>query len=175
MKRVFIIIHLTSAAWLMAAEKPNFLMIIADDCTYSDLSVYGGENARTPNLDTLAKEGMIFDRAYLAIAMCNPCRSELYSGRYPMNNGCAWNHSASRPKLRTMPQLLKAQGYRVGLTGKTHIGPKSTFPFIKIDGFERSCVARKTKDCSLGPAKTFMTREMLEENYRLGKTKVPPL
>ena len=130
MRKIIFILSFISG--LLFAEKPNFLLIIADDCTYSDLRVYGGENAKTPELDKLASESMIFDKAYLAIAMCNPCRSELYSGRYPMNNGCAWNHSASRPNLKTMPQLLSAQGYRVGLTGKTHIKPKSSFPFLSI-------------------------------------------
>jgi uncharacterized sulfatase len=154
-----LLLGLLSACWLVAAERPNFLIIIADDCTYSDLGFYGGQNAYTPNLDRLAGEGMIFDKAYLSIAMCNPCRSELYSGRYPMNNGCAWNHAASRPNLKTMPQLLREHGYRVGLAGKTHIKPKSTFPFASVDGFEKSCVAQRTKDCNLDPAKAFMTED----------------
>ncbi|MHC4205068.1 MAG: sulfatase-like hydrolase/transferase, partial [Planctomycetota bacterium] len=69
--------------------KPNFLIIMADDCTYNDLPVYGGQNAATPNIDRLASEGLVFNRAYLGSAMCQPCRAELYSGLYPMRNGCA--------------------------------------------------------------------------------------
>ncbi|MEO1527543.1 MAG: sulfatase-like hydrolase/transferase, partial [Planctomycetota bacterium] len=75
------------------ANPPNILIVLADDCTYNDLPLYGGENALTPNLDQLASEGLTFDRAFLAEAMCQPCRAELYSGLYPMRNGCAWNHS----------------------------------------------------------------------------------
>ena len=63
-----------------AKDRPNILIIIADDCTYNDLPLYGGKNAKTPFIDSLAKEGMLFTRAYLAEAMCQPCRSELYTG-----------------------------------------------------------------------------------------------
>ena len=82
---------------LSAANQPNFLVILADDCTYNDLPLYGGQNAKTPNIDKLASEGLTFNRAFLAEAMCQPCRSELYTGQYPLRNGCAWNHSGSLP------------------------------------------------------------------------------
>ncbi len=55
---------------LSAAKQPNFLIILADDCTYNDLPLYGGENAKTPNIDKLASEGLTFNRAFLAEAMC---------------------------------------------------------------------------------------------------------
>ena len=85
-----------------AAARPNFLIIMADDCTYNDLPPYGGANAHTPNIDRLASQGLTFDRAYLSEAMCQPCRAELYTGQYPMTNGCAWNHSASRPRTTSI-------------------------------------------------------------------------
>ena len=141
-----------------AAEKPNVLIIMADDCTHSDLSIYGGRNARTPNIDLLASEGLTFDRAYLAEAICQPCRSELYSGLYPMRNGCAWNHSASRPSVTSMPHHLRRLGYRVGLAGKVHVRPRKVFPFDMVEGFERGCVKQETRAHDLGPAKEFMTR-----------------
>ena len=75
---------LVLAACLHAREAPNVLVIMADDCTYNDLPVYGGQNAKTPNLDRLAKEGLVFNRAYLAEAMCQPCRAELFTGQYPI-------------------------------------------------------------------------------------------
>ena len=53
---------------------PNILIILADDCTYSDLPINGGENAKTPNIDAFARQGTIFQRAYLGMAMCSPCR-----------------------------------------------------------------------------------------------------
>ena len=138
--------------------KPNVLIILADDCTYNDLPVYGGENARTPNLDRLADEGLTFDRAFLAAAMCQPCRAELYSGLFPMRNGCAWNHSASHGDIESMPQHLGGLGYRVGLSGKVHVLPGTSFPFEPIGGFDPSCVRDPTRQHLLGPAGEFMAR-----------------
>ena len=108
---------------LSAAKQPNFLVILADDCTYNDLPLYGGQNAKTPNIDKLASEGLTFNRAFLAEAMCQPCRSELYTGQYPLRNGCAWNHSGSLPSVTSLPQHLGERGYRVGLAGKVHVKP----------------------------------------------------
>ena len=136
--------------------KPNFLIIMADDCTYNDLPVYGGQNAATPNIDQLASEGLVFNRAYLGSAMCQPCRAELYSGLYPMRNGCAWNHSASRPNITTMPHHLGALGYRVGLAGKVHVKPDKTFAFTKVGGFDASCVRNPTRPHNLQGITRFM-------------------
>ena len=57
---------------VLTASQPNFLVVLADDCTYNDLPLYGGQNARTPHLDSLAAEGLTFNRAYLAMSMCQP-------------------------------------------------------------------------------------------------------
>ena len=97
MKSLILAILMIGSAVFAAGTKPNILIIIADDCTFSDLSVNGGENAKTPHIDSLATQGLVFDRAYLGMAMCSPCRSELYTGRLPFLNGCAWNHGTSRP------------------------------------------------------------------------------
>jgi len=126
------------------SHQPNILVIMADDCTYSDLPLYGGKNARTPHLDRLAAQGLLFNRAYLGSAMCQPCRAELYTGLYPMRNGCAWNHSASRPNVTSMPHQLRPLGYRVGLAGKVHVKPAQVFPFEKVGGFDGSCVRNPT-------------------------------
>jgi len=137
--------------------KPNFLVIMADDCTYNDLPVYGGKNAVTPNINRLASDGLVFDKAFLGSAMCQPCRAELYTGLYPMRNGCAWNHSASRPNITSMPHHLKALGYRVGLAGKVHVLPARAFPFEKIGGFDANCVRDPTKPHNTRDIRRFMT------------------
>ena len=142
-----------------AKDRPNILIIIADDCTYNDLPLYGGKNAKTPFIDSLAKEGMLFTRAYLAEAMCQPSRSELYTGQYPLRNGCAWNHSSSRPGTKSITHYLTAKGYRVGLSGKVHVKPKEVYPFEKIEGFDLNCVRNPTRDHSLRGIKKFMTRK----------------
>jgi N-sulfoglucosamine sulfohydrolase len=138
-------------------KKPNILIIMADDCTHNDLPIYGGQNASTPNIDRLASEGLVFNRAYLASAMCQPCRAELYTGLYPMRNGCAWNHSASRPNVRSMPHHLKPLGYRVGLAGKVHVKPDKAFPFEKIGGFDANCVRDPTRPHDIQHIRRFMT------------------
>ncbi len=149
---LFLLLALSS----MGKARPNFLIILADDCTYNDLALYGGQNAKTPNIDRLASQGLTFNRAYLSSSMCQPCRAELYSGLYPLSNGCSWNHSGCRPGISGMPQALGKLGYRVGLAGKRHIRPEKVFPFSKIEGFDQNCVRNPTLSHDLGPIRAFM-------------------
>jgi N-sulfoglucosamine sulfohydrolase len=142
-----------------SSTAPNFLVIMADDCTHNDLPLYGGQNARTPNLDTLASSGLTFNRAYVSSAMCQPCRAEFYTGQFPMRNGCAWNHSASRPETRSLPHFLKPLGYRVGLTGKVHVLPDASFPFEQVPGFDPSCTRDPTRPHDLAGVKEFIARK----------------
>ncbi len=139
-----------------AAHRPNVLIVLADDCTYNDLPVYGGQNAQTPNIDRLASEGMVFDHAYLVSAMCQPCRSELYTGQFPMRNGCAWNHSSCRKGTLSMPHHLSRLGYRVGLSGKMHVKPTEVFPFIRVGGFDTNCVRNPTASHDMREVAEFM-------------------
>ena len=159
MTKFLIALSLSLSVSLNAVQKPNILIIIADDCTFSDLPINGGQNAKTPHLDAFAKQSLIFNRAYLGMAMCSPCRSELYTGRYPHRNGCAWNHGTCRPGTRSMPHILRPQGYRVGLAGKTHVKPKAAFPFEKIPGFDQNCVRNPTQPHDLSGSKEFVTRD----------------
>lgn len=152
---------LVAGVFTVGAEprRPNVLIIMADDCTFSDLPVYGGQNAKTPHLDALARQGLVFDHAYLTSAMCQPCRAELYSGQFPMRNGCAWNHSASHDDTLSMPHHLGRLGYRVGLAGKVHVKPEKAFPFEKVGGFDRSCVRDPTQPHTLDGVSEFMGRD----------------
>lgn len=137
---------------------PNILIVLADDATYSDLPLYGGENVRTPNIDRLASEGMTFTHAYVSMSMCLPCRTELYTGLYPMRSGACWNHSAARPGTKSICHYLAELGYRVGIAGKVHVRPRSSFPFEMVDGFERGCVSKTAKhEC--GGIAEFMGRD----------------
>jgi uncharacterized sulfatase len=140
-------------------SRPNILFIVADDCTFSDLPFHGGENARTPRLSRLAEQGLVFDRAYVGMAMCSPSRSELYTGRTALRNGCAWNHGTCRPGTRSMPHHLGALGYRVGLAGKTHIQPAEVFPFEAVPGFDGNCVREPTRPHDLTGVREFLTRD----------------
>jgi len=137
---------------------PNFLIVIADDATCSDLPLYGGRNVQTPHIDRLASQGMMFTHAYLTMSMCQPCRTEMYTGLYPMRNGACWNHSAARPGTKSICHHLGELGYRVGIAGKVHVTPRGSFPFEMVDGFERGCVSKTARhECS--GIRKFMARD----------------
>lgn len=152
-----------TGAWAADARppqrsKPNVLIVIADDATFDELSLYGGKNLRTPHVDRLAQEGLLFRRAYLCMSMCWPCRAELYTGRYPLRNGTCWNHAPARPGTRSITHYLGELGYRVGLAGKVHATPRSVYDFEMVDGFERNCVAL-TADHDCRGIRQFMARD----------------
>jgi len=141
---------------LWADSRPNVLIIMADDCTYNDLPLYGGQNAVTPNIDRFAAQGLTFNRAYLSEAMCQPCRAELFTGQFPMTNGCAWNHSASHPTTESIPHHLKKLGYRVGIAGKVHVKPNDAYPFEPVGGFDPKCVRNPTRTHDVSAVREFM-------------------
>lgn len=138
--------------------KPNILLIMADDCTYNDLPVYGGTRVKTPNIDRLASQGMVFDRAYLSMSMCVPCRAELHTGMYPVSNGVCWNHSAAKPGVKGSGQYMRELGYRPGLAGKTHLNPPSVYQLEMIEGVERRAVAT-TAEFNADGMMAFMNRD----------------
>lgn len=142
-----------------SADSPNVLIILADDCTFSDLAVYGGLNAKTPHIDRLSREGLTFNRAYVSAAMCQPCRAELFTGQFGMRNGCAWNHSACRPDTQSLPHHLAALGYRTGIAGKVHVAPRKCFPFEDVPGFDDNAVRAPTRPHDLSGVKAFFTRD----------------
>ena len=107
---------------------PNFVFIIADDCTFRDIGCYGGQ-AKTPNIDRLANEGMRFTRCFQAAPMCSPTRHNLYTGIYPVKSGAYPNHTFVKGGIKSVVHYLKPKGYRVALSGKTHINPRTSFPF----------------------------------------------
>ncbi|MCG6155495.1 sulfatase family protein [Rubinisphaera margarita] len=111
-----------------AAERPNLVLIIADDCTYSDLGTYGGQ-AKTPNLDALAAEGMKFTQCFQSAPMCSPTRHNIYTGLFPVKSGAYPNHTFAKKGTKSIVHDLKPLGYRVHLSGKRHIGPVEVFPF----------------------------------------------
>ncbi len=127
-------------AWTATGSPPNFLVIMADDLGYSDLGCYGSE-IETPNLDSLAAQGLRFTQFYNT-ARCWPSRAALLTGYYAQQVGRdqlpnrAGGAQGSRPKWAPLlPQYLKPLGYRSYLSGKWHIdGTPSQ------EGFERSYV-----------------------------------
>lgn len=116
-------------AFSSAAEKPNFLLIVADDLGYSDLGCFGGE-IETPNLDRLAAEGTRLTQFYNT-GRCCPSRASILTGQYPHRVGLGHmtqdiGHPGYRGRVsddaRTIAQLLEPAGYRSFLSGKWHLG-----------------------------------------------------
>ena len=124
-------------------ERPNIVVIIADDLLSSELSCYGGQNLRTPNIDRIAAEGVRFTHNIASIAMSVPIRASMYTGLYPMHHGSYQNHKNTYEGTKTVNEYMPEVGYRVGRTGKDHPGPKSVYKFDEIPGFVKNCVAKE--------------------------------
>ncbi|HYG73475.1 MAG TPA: sulfatase [Planctomycetota bacterium] len=102
-----------------AADRPNILICVADDAGFQHLSAYGCKWVKTPGFDRVAREGLLFTRAYTPNAKCAPSRSCILTGRNPWQLEEAANHWCHFPaKFKTYPEVLKENGWFVGKTGK---------------------------------------------------------
>ncbi len=106
------------------SNRPNIVLIIADDMGADDCGAYGNPYVRTPNIDRLAREGMRFDRAFLTCSSCSPSRSSIITGRYPHCTGAERLHSPLPADQITFVEKLKAAGYFTAAVGKWHLGEK---------------------------------------------------
>jgi N-sulfoglucosamine sulfohydrolase len=116
-----------------ATLRPNLIVYLADDHGINFVGCYGNTAIRTPNIDSLATQGLRFSRMFAASPTCAPSRAAMYSGLYPARNGLMGNHTACKPDLRTLPHYLQPLGYRVVLANKSHIKPESVFPVEMLD------------------------------------------
>jgi len=116
-----------------AERTPNVLLITTDDMGLQAWC-YGDPLAVTPSLDSLAAQGVLFERGYTTQASCSPERASLLTGLYPHQNGqigLAGQRREYRVKdgTPTLPSLLRNAGYKTGILGKLHIAPGEAFPF----------------------------------------------
>ena len=88
------------AAQQESPKPPNIILVLADDQGFRDSGAYGNEDVKTPNIDRLASEGLAFDLAFTATAMCAPTRQQLYTGLYPVNSGAYPQNSFVRDGTR---------------------------------------------------------------------------
>jgi arylsulfatase A-like enzyme len=110
--------------------RPNVVLIMSDDMGWADLGSYGATDIRTPNLDRLAREGLRLTDFYANGVTCSPTRAGLISGRYqqrygieaPLPNAPRAGDRGLPATGRSLPQLLKNNGYATGLVGKWHLG-----------------------------------------------------
>ncbi len=131
MKATFILLFLALNFSVPAAqnEKPNIVILFADDMGYADLSCYGSDENNTPVLDKLAMEGMRFTDFYAGAPVCSPSRASLLTGRFAVRAGLySWVSERAPHKMHlhrdevTIAELLKQQGYSTAHIGKWHLG-----------------------------------------------------
>lgn len=119
-------------------ESPNFIIIFTDDMGYGDLSCYGNTLTKTPHIDMLAEEGILFTDFYAGASLCTPSRAGLLTGTYPVRNHMAVNYRGEcvcfpvdemglHPEEVTIAELLQQKNYRTALIGKWHLGDQSAF------------------------------------------------
>ena len=113
-------------------DKPNIIVFIADDVSWDDIGVYGNDQVVTPNIDNLAKNGLIFNNAYLTTSSCSPSRNSILTGRYPHNTGAAELHTEPPLDMTSFPEILKDKGYYTLQAGKFHMGEYAKRGFHEV-------------------------------------------
>jgi arylsulfatase A-like enzyme len=150
-----------------AKERPNILLLLADDLGYGELGCYGQETIRTPNLDRLAGEGMRFTQFYAGSSLCAPSRAVLMTGKqvgrlnirgnYGVVGDQAWGRVALNKSNPTVAEMLRGAGYQTAFIGKWHMGvPQDVSTWAAGRGFDYA-VQEQWGDKAEGG--TFDTRE----------------
>ena len=122
----FVALALTAPS-AQPSARPNVVMFIMDDLGYGDVGSYGAPDAKTPNIDRLAREGVKLTDFYANHANCSPTRTAFISGRYQQRSGIESPLTPDDkrhlpPSETSLPRLLKHAGYATGLFGKWHLG-----------------------------------------------------
>ncbi len=122
-RNFFLLIFLVlSAGVSQAQKKPNILVILSDDHAYQAISAYGSQLVQTPNIDRLAKEGVLFKKAYVTNSICGPSRAVILTGKYSHKNGFKDNeHSSFDGSQETFIKELRKGGYQTAWIGKWHL------------------------------------------------------
>ncbi|MDB2692689.1 arylsulfatase [Luminiphilus sp.] len=135
-----IAVSILASAQVTAAERPNVVVIVADDLGWADVGYHGG-NIDTPSLDRLAEQGVQLNRFYTT-PICSPTRAALMTGRDPMRLGVAygvimpWDNIGVNPAEHFMPESFGAAGYQTAMVGKWHLGHAQMTYHPNERGFE---------------------------------------
>ena len=155
------------------SSRPNVVFILADDLGWGDLGCYGHPRIRTPYLDGLAAEGVLFTQFYVNASVCSPSRAAFMTGHYPARHkihGALGSDKKNRnmgmpnfldPSIETLPKILRRAGYKTAHFGKWHLSGGPTGPLPSEYGFDEFvCVAHVKDD---------QTREVRYERNSQGK------
>lgn len=144
--------HREKTNGINSSSYPNILFIVSED-NGPELGCYGNREVSTPNIDRLAKEGLLFENAFVTYSVCSPSRATLFTGLYPHQNGqigLATHQFSMYDSLETLPEILKQAGYRAGIIGKLHVNPESSFSWdyqgIKGNNFGKKDLFRYTEE-----------------------------
>lgn len=131
------VVNLLILIWIstsLSQNPPNIVIFIADDLGAIDLPLYGNPTVKTPHINDLATESLVFLNAFAASPTCSPSRAAILTGMMPFKNGAHENHAGIKEGIKTLPLYLKQFGYRSAIAGKYHIGPAESYPFEMIHG-----------------------------------------
>jgi arylsulfatase A-like enzyme len=115
------------------AKPPNILYIMSDDHAYQAISAFGYDLIRTPNIDRLSKEGILFENSFVTNSICAPSRAVLLTGKHSHLNGVLDNLLPFDGSQQTFPKLLQKAGYETAMIGKWHLKTTPTgFDYFEI-------------------------------------------
>ena len=138
MKRSVPLLTLTSLASslsLYSADRPNILFIMSDDHTAQAVGVYATllkDLDPTPTIDSLAREGIVFDNAFCTNSICTPSRASIITGQYAHTNGVFDLVGNIAPENQALPILMSEAGYQTAMIGKWHLKQEPNFDYYKV-------------------------------------------
>ncbi len=147
---VALLLALVAAPQLVVgAERPNIVLFLADDLSWSDCSIYGQAGISTPNMQRLAQAGTTFTHAFVASPSCAPSRAALLTGLDPARNGAMFNHTLPDKAHKRWPKWFQELGYEVAAIGKVaHYATVTEYGFDHVSHYryhEDNCIEAATK------------------------------
>lgn len=161
MKRIFLFLLLMAGYCFFSSaqtigKQPNIIIYLSDDLGWKDVGFNGAEVVKTPNLDQLALDGMVFENAFIASPACAPSRAALLTGLMPARNGAEANHTYPKPDIGLLTKQLQKNGYRIYSFGKVAHGKMNNecdWDYVHIESVNLDMVVNEffTKTKTDGP------------------------